>query len=299
MLHRYKTFNQVVSNVRENLDLQGITYYAFSFKDSYNERIRRSLEKNIPNLEVQFVKKKVPEFIKEKDLFYNKTNLEYVRKTFPKSRKNYLHMCEFLSDISATPHINKYDIVVRFDDDSWFKKKFDFDFDFFKSDKTKLLATAYTQIDDSSKRKETKIGFFEAAHEYCKIKNLKPKYWLLNKSFEKKEIKFFHQIPWPCGNFNIYDMSIYQNKEWKDWIDFIKSKGGIYTNRWADLEIIGTFLYIYFEDPILNLDLYPDIYFDRHFNQEIIQFKRNIVIRAFSKLKKKLKILLKKIKKII
>ena len=153
MLHRYKTFKQVVSNVRENLDLKGITYYAFSFKESYNERIRRSLEKNIPNPKVQFVEKKVPDFIKEKDLFYNKTYLEYVRKTFPKSRKNYLHMCEFLSDISETPHINKYDIVVRFDDDSWFNKKFNFNFDSFKSDRTILLATAYTQIDNSSKRK--------------------------------------------------------------------------------------------------------------------------------------------------
>ena len=124
MLHRYKTFKKVINNIRLNAQLENIPFYAFSFADSYNENTRIFLEKNIDNLKINFIEKKIPDFIEEKDLFYNKTHLEYVRKLFPKERLNFLHMNDFVSDPSAIPEINKYDLTVQFDDDSWFKSKY-------------------------------------------------------------------------------------------------------------------------------------------------------------------------------
>lgn len=285
MLHRYETFKRGVKNIRENANLFDIPFYSFSFKDSYSEKVRKSLEDDIENLQIEFIEKQIPKFIKRKDLFYKKTNLEYVRTSFPKSRINFLHMNNFVSDPSTIPYINNYDIAVQFDDDSWFKEKINFDYKLFASNKSKFIATSHTHIDDTLKRRETKIGLFEDTYEYCIKRNIIPKYKLLAEAIEKKDLELFHQLPWTSCNFNIYKMSIFNSKEWKNWIKFIKDKGGIYINRWGDQEIIGTFAYIYFKDPILDLDLFPKKYVDKIDNQSIIYFKQNIVIRIFSKVK--------------
>ena len=285
MLHRYQTFKEVISNIRTNAGLDKVPFFSFSFKESYSEKKRRLLERDIENLSIEFINKKIPEFIKEKDLFYNKVHLDYVRTSFPKSRKNYLHMCEFLSDPSSTPNINNYDLAIRFDDDSWFKQKIDFDYNLLIDDEVKQIATSHTHMDKLPKQRETKIGLFEATIEYCNQRKIIPKYDLLAKSLKDKDLELFHKLPWTSGNFNIYKMSIFQTEEWQDWIYFIKKTGGIFKNRWGDIEIIGTFAYIYFEDPILNLDLFPDKYDQRKDNQSIIYFKRNIFIRVLSKLK--------------
>ena len=289
MLHRHQTFEEVVANVRENSGLKKTPFFVFSFKESYSESVRRKLEKSISNIKIEFIKNQLPKFVKEKDLFYNKTHLDYVRLKFPKSRKNYLHMCDNQCDVPSFPHLSKYDIVVRFDDDSWFKEKVDIDYSLFDSNKGKMLASAHFTIDDIPKRRETKIGFFEATEEFCKKKNIKPKFNLLARAIENKDMELYNTIPWHCGNFDIYNMSAFRSQEWKEWIDFIKGTGGIFTNRWSDIDIIDTFLYIYFEDPMINLDLFPKKYGQRKDNQGIIHFKRNIFIRILSKLKKKLK----------
>ena len=87
MLHRHQTFKEVISNIRVNVSLEEIPFYTFSFRDSYSEKQRRIIEREINNLKIKFIKKQIPKFIKEKDLFYNKTELDYVRTSFPKSRK--------------------------------------------------------------------------------------------------------------------------------------------------------------------------------------------------------------------
>ena len=91
MLHRYQTFKEVISNIRANVSLEEIPFYTFSFRDSFSERQRKILEREINNLKIKFIKQQMPKFIKEKDLIYNKTNLDYVKTCFPKCRKNYLH----------------------------------------------------------------------------------------------------------------------------------------------------------------------------------------------------------------
>ena len=53
------------------------------------------LKNKLENLNIEFIGKKIPIFLKEKDLFYNKKHLDYVRTSFPKSRINYLHMIFF------------------------------------------------------------------------------------------------------------------------------------------------------------------------------------------------------------
>lgn len=288
MLHRHQTFKEVISNIRANVSLEEIPFYTFSFRDSYSERRRRTIESEINNLKIKFIKQQMPKFIKEKDLFYNKIHIDYVKTSFPKSRKNYLHMCDFLSDPASTPYINNYDIAVRFDDDSWFKAKIKFDFSSFFNNKDKFIATSHVHTDNILKRRETKIGFFQATIDYCRENKITPKYNLLAKSISTENLELFHQLPWTSGNFNIYKMAFFKTEEWKHWRSYIAKKGGIFTNRWGDLEIIGTFVYIYYKDPIFNLDLYPNQYDQRKDNQSIIYFKKNLIFRILSRLKRKI-----------
>ena len=92
MLHRYNSFKNLINNIKTNTGLHDIKFYAFSFQDSFDKNTKKELENNITNLKIEYIKKNIPEFIKEKDLFYNKKHLEYVRTSFPKSRINYCYM---------------------------------------------------------------------------------------------------------------------------------------------------------------------------------------------------------------
>lgn len=285
MLHRYNNFQNIIDNIKKNTGLKSIPFYAFSFRDSFGNKIKNNLENNIENLKVTFIRKRMPKFIKEKDLFYNKKHLEYVRTSFPKSRINYCHMNNFVSDPSKIPYINNYDISVQFDDDIFFLKKIDFDYSLFMADNLKQIVTSHTHIDNIIKRRETKIGLFEATRNYCNNKKIKPKHKLLAKAIQDDDINLFHKLAWTSCSFNIYKMSIFHNNEWQEWISYIKDSGSIFTHRWGDQEIIGTYAYIYFEDPILNLNLKADEFVNKLENEMIIYIEKNLLKLAYRKLK--------------
>ena len=294
MLHRYNSFEKLIENIKKNTGLYDIKFYAFSFKDSFNNNTKNKLENNINNLKIEYIKKNIPKFIKEKDLFYNKKHLNYVKTSFPKSRINYCHMNNFVSEPSKIPYINKYEITIQFDDDIWFLKKIDFDFNLFKKNPIKKIVTSHTHIDDILKRRETKLGLFEATRDYCLKNKITPKFGLLADAIKYDDIELFHKLPWTSCSFNIYKMSIFQNNEWEDWIRYIKSTGGIFINRWGDQEIIGTYCYIYFEDPILDLNLKNDQFINKINNEAIIYFEKNLLKILFANFKKIFKKLIRK-----
>lgn len=285
MLHRHNNFQKIIDNIKKNTGLEKTQFYAFSFRDSFGNKIKNNLEKNIDNLKITFIKKQIPKFIKEKDLFYNKKHLEYVKTSFPKSRINYCHMNNFVSEPSKIPYINNYDISIQFDDDIFFLKKLDFDYSLFMKDQTKQIVTSHTHVDNILKRRETKIGLFEATKNYCNNKKIKPKYKLLAKAIKENNIELFHKLSWTSCSFNIYKMSIFHTKEWLEWITYIKNTGCIYTHRWGDQEIIGTYAYIYFIDPILNLELQPNEFINKIENEMIIYFEKNLIKLVFKNLK--------------
>lgn len=64
MLNKYETFADCNSYISENSNLQNIPFYSFSFRDSYNVKIRKNIENNIDNLKIEFIQKKIPSFIK-------------------------------------------------------------------------------------------------------------------------------------------------------------------------------------------------------------------------------------------
>ena len=194
-------------------------------------------------------------------------------------------MNNFVSEPSKIPYINNYDISIQFDDDIFFLKKINFDYSLFMADNIKQIVTSHTHTDNTLKRRETKIGLFNATKNYCNNKKIKPKYKLLAESIKENNIELFHTLPWTSCSFNIYKMSIFNSNEWQEWISYIKASGSIFTDRWGDQEIIGTYAYIYFEDPILNLDLKPNEFINKLENEMIIYIEKNLLKLAYQKLK--------------
>ena len=131
-----------------------------------------------------------------------------MRTSFPKSRINYCHMNNFVSEPSKIPYINNYDISIQFDDDIFFLKKINFDYSLFMADNIKQIVTSHTHTDNILKRRETKIGLFTATKNYCNNKKIKPKYKLLAESIKENNIELFHTLPWTSCSFNIYKMSL-------------------------------------------------------------------------------------------
>ena len=91
------------------------------------KEINDNISKNIYLKEVDYG---VPENIKESELFYNRTYNDYVKNRFPKKRIGYLHVLRFSTNITTfgekgcfSKEMEKFDYILKFDDESWFKKK--------------------------------------------------------------------------------------------------------------------------------------------------------------------------------
>ena len=101
--------------------------YIYYFDNIYDSWFfRRRVKKNIS--EKIFFRKipyRTPTFLKEEELFYNRTYLEYVKNSFPIKRKGYLHMCNFTVNMYKYPNtdLHKYDYVMTHDDEAGYLRQ--------------------------------------------------------------------------------------------------------------------------------------------------------------------------------
>ena len=123
---------QILSSRRRTLPLclRSINKYAnpgkfpifiHYFDNIYNSKIRRLLTKAIAGKNISFINVpyESPSNISESEMFFNRTEFEYVRNSFPKSRKGYLHMCNFISNIFkySNTKIHEFDYLRFYDDE--------------------------------------------------------------------------------------------------------------------------------------------------------------------------------------
>ena len=87
----------------------------------------KNVSENIHFIKVPY---KTPEFLDEKELFYNRRDLEYVRQRFSINRKGYLHMSNYFNNFYGYPNtqFEKYDYTLSIDDESKFLKEVPYDF---------------------------------------------------------------------------------------------------------------------------------------------------------------------------
>ena len=104
--------------------------YVHYFDDIYDNVIRRIATAGFrSNIKFSSVPYKTPAFLSESELFYNRTNFEYVRNSFSRNRKGYLHMCHFIINIykHENTNIHSHDYVRFYDDESGYLTKIEDD----------------------------------------------------------------------------------------------------------------------------------------------------------------------------
>ena len=225
--------------------------------DNLKKHINKNIDKNIYFIEIN---PKIPKNIDEKDLYYNRTYHDYVKRAFTKKRLGFLHMCHFLTNINSYGNIGcigkelkKYDSLMFFDDDIYFKKKIDYDL--FKYLEKYPAVTGFTS---KLKRNHNAFAVTENLWDFFKsyiIKNnISPKDKNIKESLSDKDDKIINKLDWSCGSFDIYDIKKLESKNWSEYLNEINSYGGVYKFRWNNGYTINLFLRTHFDEPLYNLN---------------------------------------------
>ena len=245
--------------------------YVHYFDDIYSEKfidkIRSTISKKIFFHQVDY---KIPDHISEKDLFYNRTEIPYVKKYFSKNRLGFLHGQRFWLNLTSygkvgclVKELDKYDYLMRIDDDSYFKGKIDFDlFDVLKENP---IATAYMYNRYDERIRDTRLFLWDFYKSYLTKFNYIPKNLTLRKAVEENNELMMHKLYWTAGNCNLYNILEFKKKPWEEYQKELNEFGGHYKYRWGDLETIGLFCYTHFEKEPYNLNLKENKLYDDKF----------------------------------
>lgn len=236
--------------------------YIYYFSGTYEKEFTDYIKQNSKN-EIEFIKifPKIPNNIPEKEIFYNRSYNPYVRKHFnEKKRVGYLYMERFCSNITSynkfgciTDHLKKYNYIMRIDDDSWFRKKIDFNL--FKVLDNYPIATAYTWNYVNDNVINTRENLWEFYLEYLSKNNIVPKNENLKEAVIKKDENKMHKLLWSAGNCNLYNIKMFRENGWDEYIKTINDSNGQFKYRWGDIEVINLFGYTFFKDPMYDFDL--------------------------------------------
>jgi len=215
-----------------------VTTFGKQYSKNFINKIHKDIDPEIKFIELS--KPEIPAHIKEEELFYNRKDNPYVRKSFPKSRIGYLHTNHFVAgEVQQLPKMQKYDYVLKMDDDTFFVDKVDFDIFKFMEDGGIKFASSTLKKYDAERQRNCQTGLRELVKEYIKTKNIKPvATGALNKNGDWDSVCPYDPSVW--------DLNIFRNENWKEWWKCIDESGGIYKYRWGDLEIHALYLRMYY-----------------------------------------------------
>ncbi|MCH7971048.1 MAG: hypothetical protein IH960_08415 [Chloroflexi bacterium] len=215
----------------------------YSFGEHYSEKFKKDIWDRLDST-IQFVtldEQKVPAHIPESELYYHRTEIEYVREYFPASRIGYLHMCNFVSGYSMhRPELAKYDFGLKMDDDAFFVKKVPNDILLEAETCGYVFAPMATSNMNTDRSRQTQIGIRELLKDYLSSEGLVPS----SESIDEN------------GEWNgdgprdptIWDFRIFREEKYQKWWNLINKSGGIYKYRWGDLEVQTLFVKIHYPD---------------------------------------------------
>jgi hypothetical protein len=243
----------------------------YTFGQLISEKKKREINDKI-DITIKFfeIYPQLPSHIKEEELYYNRTYLEYVRKKFDKKRIGFLHMCHFLlnlmnfdsNNLIAT-EIKKYQSIMWIDDETYFKKKINENF-FSFSEKFPLVTATWTEFKKTKTNLEVTENMWEFYVNYVLKNNIEPKSKTLKEAIVSNNKDILHKIDWPCGAVEIFNTNFFQNDNWKNYLETINYNGGVYKHRWNPSYLIALYLMTFYDNPIYNLD---------YIKKDIIDFK--------------------------
>jgi len=215
----------------------------YSFGEKYDSKFKRNIWENIDS-SIQFVtldEPTIPERIPESEVFYSRTELDYVREYFPASRVGYLHTNQFVSGlIMHRPEIAQYDFGLKMDDDTFFVKKIPNDILLEASQKGWVFAPSDTKNYNHDRAMQTQIGLRDLYAEYFSDANIVP----LSDSIDESG-EWNGDGPWDP---TIWDFRIFRDEKWDKWWRMVDDAGGIYKYRWGDLEVQTLFVKSHYPD---------------------------------------------------
>ena len=246
-------------NFNYKYDYPVFVHYFDDIYDSkdFQEKIRSITSQNIYFISVDY---KTPDFIQENELFYNRKDIWYVKKSFPIERKGYLHMCNFTSNMYGYPntHLHEYDFIMTHDDEAGYNTEPLFN-PFVKIQEKKVDIAAYfvgQRLKNGSPHQghlDTRIGLWDFTKKFMIENDIIPKSVQLNNLLSDKDAhENFHYIDW-CDTY-VINNSIFKTNLWKKWIKAVNEDGGIYKYRWGDNEIVSLFAHMH-QKEIYNLNL--------------------------------------------
>jgi len=166
--------------------------------------------------------------------------------------------------------LEKYDYLMRIDDDSYFKGKIDFDlFDILKD---YPIASAYMYNRYTDRVRDTRLGLWDFYKSYLKKFNYVPKNLNLRKAVTENNEIMMHNLYWTAGNCNLYNILEFKKKPWEEYQKELNRFGGHYKNRWGDLETIGLFCYTHFDKEPYNFNLKEKGLYDDKFPDILSSF---------------------------
>lgn len=245
-----------------------VHYFGDIYLEKYINYINKTISKKIYFIKIDY---DVPRFIEEKDLFYNRKYLKYVRESFSKRRLGYLHMEHFVVNIFSfgckgclSKDLEKYEKLMRIDDDSYFKEKINFDlFDILEEFP---FATGYAWSKLDYRVRDTRENLWTFYKNYLNKFSIKPKNEKLLIALKTDNEDLMHNLDWSAGNLNLYNMNHFvKNQNWLNFLNEVNCYGGTYKHRWGDVVILGLFAYTHFDKPLYNFDLKKKGMYDNKF----------------------------------
>jgi len=229
--------------------------YVYYFDDIYDDPALRDklTSHNKQNVIFRSVPYKTPEFLKEEELYYNRSDLWYASTKFPRARKGYLHMCNFKSNMYGYENtdFHLYDYIMIHDDEARYTKELAYDPFQVMAESSQSIG-AYKvgpRLKNGHPHQghlDTRVGLWDFTANFLRTNNITPRSKVMQKLLtEPRAGELYHYIKW-CDTY-VINTQMFESELWKKWISAVNADGGIYKYRWGDNEIITLFSYIYNE----------------------------------------------------
>lgn len=241
--------------------------YVHYFDDIYDDvDYREKIFKNISlNIEFISIPYKTPSHIPEGEMFYNQ-KIGYAQRSFPKSRKGYLHMCHFMSNFYGYENtkFHLHDMAMSLDDESTFEKEMDYDpFEVMANRPEKIGALICGQRLKNGAphqgHRDTRVGLWDFTKKFLEENNFNPSNPILKEALEVENgEEKMHYFPW--ADSYVVKLDVFNTDLWKLWAGAVNQHGGIYKYRWGDNEINSLFGLMLQKNGIYNLKTVEDGY---------------------------------------
>ena len=236
------------------------------FDDIYKSKLLRKALSSVASADVRFleVPYSSPCHVPEAEMFYNRTEFEYVRRSFGINRKGYLHMCNFIINMYRYENtsIHDYDYLRVYDDEAGYLQKIPFEPAKFICDNDIELAALFYdyRLKDGKPHAghiATKHKLFEFLTYYLDKYQIKPKSKELVDCLAHPDPEYqFHFLKW--ADSYVMKTSIFKSSEWRRWVKEINDHGGVYKYRWGDNEVYTLFGLMHYEYGVYDLGFVND-----------------------------------------